>query len=70
VLIRSLAHEIVMSMPALYKKGGAFLLFPSRRAVKVIGKRYREYVAKILMKVADELPIAARVVMDIQAIDD
>lgn len=53
----SLAHEIVMSLPSLYK-GAIFLIFPARQAARVLGRQHRMYIARVLVKVGDEIPIA------------
>lgn len=69
-LICSHAHEIVMSMPSLYKGGAVFLIFPSRQAAKVLGRQYKQYIVGILMKVAVEIPVAMFVAAGIQASDE
>lgn len=69
-LICSLAHEIVMSMPSLYKAGAVFLIFPGRQAAKVLGRQYKQYIVGILMKVAVEIPVAMVVANTIQASDE
>jgi hypothetical protein len=70
LLIRSLAREIIMSIPSLYKKGAVFLIFPARQASYVVGRQDRQYIASILMEVADEIPIAGAVGAMIQASDN
>jgi hypothetical protein len=54
-----------MSLPSLYK-GAVFLLFPVRQAAKVLERQHRKYIAGILVKIADEIPLAmhfARILM-------
>jgi hypothetical protein len=46
-----------MSLPSLYK-GAIFLLFPVRQAAKILERPHRKYIAGILVKVADEIPLA------------
>ena len=53
----SLAHEIVMSLPSLYT-GGTFLLYPARQAAKALGRQHRKYIIHVLVRVAEEIPIA------------
>jgi hypothetical protein len=59
-----------MSIPSLYKKGAAFLIFPARQASYVVGRQDRRYIISILMEVADEIPIARAVGAVIQAFDN
>lgn len=53
----SFADEIVMSLPSLFK-GGAFLLYPARQAAKVLGRQHRKFIAQVLSRVAEEIPVA------------
>lgn len=67
LLISRLAHEIVMSLPKLYKKGGIFVNFPARNAAKVLGLEYKKYIVKTLMKISAEFWVserAARIIQD------
>jgi hypothetical protein len=59
-----------MSIPSLYKKGAVFLIFPARQASYVVGRQERRYIVSILMKVADEIPIAGAVGATIQSFDN
>ena len=59
-----------MSIPSLYKKGAAFLIFPARQASYIVGRQERQYIASILMEVANEIPIAGVVGANIQAFDN
>lgn len=58
-----------MSMPTLYKSGGQFLSFPARQAAKVLGREHREYIVRILMRVAMKVPGVMNAVRDIQKVD-
>ena len=70
-LISSLAHEIVMSMPSLYKAGAVFLIFPARQAARVLGGQYKQYVLHLFIeKIALEIPVAIAVANTIRAMDD
>ena len=69
VLICSLAHKIVMSIPSLYKAGAVFLLFPSRQAAKVLGPEHRQYIVRMLMRIAAEIPVAMAIAASIQDLD-
>ena len=68
LLNSSLAHEIVMSMPSLYKNGGLLLVFPCRQAAKILGRPYREYIASILGDLVTEIPVAIHAVVAVQKV--
>ena len=65
-----MAHEIVMSIPSLYKSGGLLLAFPGRQAAKVLDKPCRQYIASVLMKLAAEVPVIINSAIAIQQADD
>ena len=56
-----------MSMPSLYKAGAVFLIFPGRQAAKVLGRQHKQYILRILMKMAVEIPVAMAAANSIQA---
>jgi hypothetical protein len=55
-----MAKEIVMSLPALCRAdaGGLFTLYPTMGAVRAVGKEEKMYIASVLNKVANEIPVA------------
>ena len=59
-----------MSIPSLYKNGAVFLIFPSRQAAKVLGRQDRQYILRILMKIAVEVPAAKLAAAAIQAAEN
>jgi len=58
-----------MSIPSLYKAGAIFLLFPSRQAAKVLGREHRQYIVRMLMKIAAEYPVAMLAAASIRDLD-
>jgi hypothetical protein len=60
-----LAKEIVMSLPGLNTTGGIFVLYPSMRASKVLGREEKLYIVRMLNKVAHEVPVARPLAMHI-----
>jgi hypothetical protein len=59
-----------MSMPSLYKAGAVFLIFPARKAAKVVGRQHKQYIIHMLMQMAVELPVAMVVANALQMEDD
>ena len=62
-----MAHEIVMSMPSLYKIGGVLLTYPGRQAARVLGREYREYIAMVLTMIASVSISAAKPALLVRA---
>jgi hypothetical protein len=58
-----------MSLPSLYK-GAIFLLFPARQAAKFLARPHRKYIAGILVKIADEIPLAMHLARILMAEDE
>lgn len=48
-----------MSLPTLSNAGGIFLLYPVMRAAKVLDREEKLYIVSILLKISDEVPVAA-----------
>ena len=55
-----------MSVPSLYKAGAVFLIFPSRQAAKVLGQQHKQYILRMLMKMAVEIPAAMAAAISLQ----
>jgi hypothetical protein len=62
----SLASDIVMSAPALYRHGAVFIIFPLKQASNVLGDKEAKYIKRTLMEIAVEIPVAQIVAAGIQ----
>ena len=62
-----MAHEIVMSIPPLYRNGSTFLLHPCVQAARVLENAERKYILKTLQNIVAEVPIAWRAAKTVEA---
>lgn len=65
----SLARDIVMSTPTLYKHGAVFIIFPLKQASKVLGEKDAKYIRSTLLEIAEEIPVARAVAAGIQSVE-
>ncbi len=65
----SLARDIVMSTPTIYKHGAVFIIFPLKQASKILGEKDANYIRSTLMEIGQEIPVALIVAAGIQSVD-